>query len=96
VWCALEAAALTAMRQPDITVETFDQADVRFHIALVAASDNEAMHLIMLAVRQSIADHLLDALHQLPQSSPRCATSPISTPPFSRRCGAAMASGPQN
>lgn len=40
----------------------FEQADVRFHVALVAASGNEALQLVMLAVRDSVSAHLLDAL----------------------------------
>jgi DNA-binding FadR family transcriptional regulator len=40
----------------------FEEADVRFHVALVAASGNEALQLVMLAVRDSISAHLRDAL----------------------------------
>ncbi|MBV9164305.1 MAG: FadR family transcriptional regulator [Pseudonocardiales bacterium] len=61
-------AALDDMRRLDISAEEFEDADVRFHVALVAASGNEAMHLIMLAVRDAIAEHLRDALHELPRS----------------------------
>jgi DNA-binding FadR family transcriptional regulator len=63
-------AALAAMDEaPDI--EAFEQADVRFHLALVGASGNEALQLVMLAVRDSIAAHLLDALRGLDE--PRAA-----------------------
>ncbi len=62
--------ALAEMARPDVTVDEFDQADVRFHLALVASSGNQAMHLIMLAVRDAIADHLLEALRQLPRTGP--------------------------
>jgi DNA-binding GntR family transcriptional regulator len=43
-------------------IEAYDELDVRFHVALVRASRNEAMHLAMLAVRDAVARHLLDAL----------------------------------
>lgn len=43
-------------------VEAFEQADVRFHLEVVRASGNEALTLVMLAVRDSIASHLLAAL----------------------------------
>ena len=55
-------AALEAMRRPGIDADAFHDADVRFHVALVAASGNQAMHAIMMAVRESIAEHLLAAL----------------------------------
>jgi len=55
------------MREHDVSVEEFDHADVRFHLALVAASGNEAMHPVMLAVRDSIAQHLLEALRLVPE-----------------------------
>ena len=53
---------LEEMADPEISVETFDEADVRFHVALVRASGNEAMHLVMVAVRDAVARHLLEAL----------------------------------
>jgi GntR family transcriptional repressor for pyruvate dehydrogenase complex len=55
-------AALDEMGAPRVSAADFDAADVRFHLALVAASGNEAMHLVMLAVRESVASHLLEAL----------------------------------
>jgi GntR family transcriptional repressor for pyruvate dehydrogenase complex len=58
--------ALAEMDDPDVTPEGFDAADVRFHVALVAASGNQAMHLVMLAARHAVARHLLDSLHSLP------------------------------
>jgi GntR family transcriptional repressor for pyruvate dehydrogenase complex len=54
--------ALDAMGARGVSAEDFDAADVRFHVALVAASGNEALHLVMLAVRESVASHLLAAL----------------------------------
>ena len=55
--------ALEDMREGEVTPEEFDEADVRFHLALVRASGNEAMHLVMLALRDPVARHLLSALH---------------------------------
>jgi GntR family transcriptional repressor for pyruvate dehydrogenase complex len=46
-------------------VEAFEQADVRFHLEVVRASGNEALTLMMLAVRDSIASHLLEALRAM-------------------------------
>jgi GntR family transcriptional repressor for pyruvate dehydrogenase complex len=54
--------ALDAMSAADVSTEAFDAADVRFHVALVRACGNEAMHLVMLALRDPVARHLLDAL----------------------------------
>lgn len=53
---------LEQMADPSIGVEAFDEADVRFHVSLVRASGNEAMHLVMMALRDPVARHLLDAL----------------------------------
>lgn len=61
------AGAVAAMRAALDDVEGFEQADVRFHLALAAASGNEAVHLVMLAVRDSIGTHLLDALRADPE-----------------------------
>lgn len=59
-------AAIEEMRGAVGDPEAFEQADVRFHMALVAASGNEAIQLVMLAVRDSISAHLLDALRAEP------------------------------
>lgn len=59
-------AAIEEMRAATSDPEAFEQADVRFHMALVAASGNEAIQLVMLAVRDSISAHLLDALRAEP------------------------------
>lgn len=57
---------LEQMRDLGIGVEAFDAADVRFHLALTAASGSAAIHLVMLAVRESIAGHLLEGLRAAP------------------------------
>ena len=59
-------AALADMRRPGIGVEEFEEADVRFHVALVRASGNEAMHLVMQVLRQTVARHLLEVLNAQP------------------------------
>jgi DNA-binding FadR family transcriptional regulator len=59
-------AALEQMRAIEDDVAAFERADVRFHVALVAASGNEALQLVMLAVRDSVSAHLREALAELP------------------------------
>jgi DNA-binding FadR family transcriptional regulator len=49
-----------------VGIEAFDEADVRFHVALVWASGNEALHLVMQALRQAVARHLLEYLRARP------------------------------
>lgn len=60
--------AVEAMDDGAMGIEEFDGADVRFHVALVRASGNEAMHLVMLSLREPVAAHLLGALRT--QSEP--------------------------
>lgn len=62
--------ALQEMERSDLSVARFDEADVCFHVALVKASGNEAMHLIMLALRDPVADQLLEALVRLDDPNP--------------------------
>jgi GntR family transcriptional repressor for pyruvate dehydrogenase complex len=62
--------ALEEMEDPGVSVQVFDETDVRFHLALVRASGNEAMRLVMHAVRGSIARHLLSALAALEDPIP--------------------------
>jgi DNA-binding FadR family transcriptional regulator len=61
--------ALTEMRAGD-DIQAYDEADVRFHVALVRASGNEAMHLMMLALRDPVAQHLLESLRADPDPPP--------------------------
>jgi GntR family transcriptional regulator, transcriptional repressor for pyruvate dehydrogenase complex len=46
----------------DDDMEAFDEVDVRFHVALARASGNEAMHLVMLALRDPVTEYLRAAL----------------------------------
>lgn len=62
-------AALAAMDAAGTDVDAFEVADVQFHLALVEASGNSALRLVMLAVRSSISEHLRSALHRLPDVS---------------------------
>lgn len=62
------ASALAAMRDITDDVEAFEAEDVRFHLALVQASGNEALYPIMLAIRDNISLHLLLALRSAPDA----------------------------
>jgi DNA-binding FadR family transcriptional regulator len=54
-------AALREMR--DATdIETFDEADVRFHVAIADASGNGAMNLVVEALRGSMSPYVLEEL----------------------------------
>jgi len=50
--------ALEVMREPRVTQAAFYEADVEFHGALVAASGNQALWLVMLAVKDSMRQYL--------------------------------------
>jgi DNA-binding FadR family transcriptional regulator len=58
------AAAHEAMCAPGLGAEAFEAADLRFHVALARASGNEALHLVMLAVRDAIGRYLLDRMRR--------------------------------
>ncbi|WP_437671616.1 FadR/GntR family transcriptional regulator [Sorangium sp. So ce131] len=55
-------AALAEMERPEASPDEFYRADVAFHVALVAASGNQALALVMLAVKDSIGLHLDEAM----------------------------------
>ena len=65
-WLGEARQALEDMRQPGIDVEEFERADVRFHVALVRASGNQAMHLVMQVLRQTVERHLREVLEAQP------------------------------
>jgi DNA-binding FadR family transcriptional regulator len=54
--------ALQAMGKRGISPHEFHRADVAFHVAMVAASGNQALLLVMLAVKESIRLHLDETL----------------------------------
>lgn len=58
------ATALEMMYEPGHDAESFEAADVRFHVALAAASGNQALHLVFLAVRDAVARYLLDRMRR--------------------------------
>jgi GntR family transcriptional regulator, transcriptional repressor for pyruvate dehydrogenase complex len=60
------AEAHAAMEEEGIRAEAFEAADVRFHVALAEASGNQALHLVMLAVRDAIGRYLLDRMRRRP------------------------------
>lgn len=62
--------ALADMDGGRVGVEEFDEADVRFHVALARASGNEAIHLVMSALRVAAARYLLDALRSRQDPAP--------------------------
>jgi GntR family transcriptional regulator, transcriptional repressor for pyruvate dehydrogenase complex len=79
------AAAATREPRPDLTaardqiafmraagadLEAFEVADIRFHLELVSASGNEALSIVMLAVRDTISAALLSHLQALPDPAP--------------------------
>jgi DNA-binding FadR family transcriptional regulator len=79
------AAAATRDPRPDLTaardqiafmraagtdLEAFEAADIRFHLELVHASGNEALTLVMLAVRHTVSETLLAHLNALPGPQP--------------------------
>jgi len=55
-------AALAIMERGEASAEEFRQADVAFHVALVAAAGNQALLLVMQAVKDAIRAHLDDHL----------------------------------
>jgi GntR family transcriptional repressor for pyruvate dehydrogenase complex len=57
--------SLERMHARGVGVDDFHDADVAFHLALVGASGNQAMQLVMGAVRETVAAYLLDVLRSL-------------------------------
>ena len=51
-------------------IHGFERADVRFHLEIVRASGNEALSLVMHAVRDAIAARLFESLTQLDDPLP--------------------------
>jgi len=55
-------AAIETMANAQVSAAEFHEADVRLHVALVAASGNRALQLVMLAVKESIRFGIDEAL----------------------------------
>lgn len=69
-------ACLDEMQQPGIEVRAFQDADVRFHVALAEASGNRALHLVMLTLRdvidrymRAMAESVADVGLRLPKAA---------------------------
>lgn len=58
------------MRAAGSDVKAFFGADIRFHLEVVRASGNEALTIVMLAVRDSLSKALLSRLEALADPSP--------------------------
>jgi GntR family transcriptional regulator, transcriptional repressor for pyruvate dehydrogenase complex len=58
--------ALATMRQPEVSVDDYEAADIAFHLALAAATDNEALYLGIMAIREAASRHILADLHARP------------------------------
>jgi DNA-binding FadR family transcriptional regulator len=61
---------LAFMRAAGTDIEAFETADIRFHLELVQASGNEALTLVMLAVRHTVQKTLLAHLQSLARPRP--------------------------
>lgn len=55
---ALMREHLASMRRQGISVAEYQEADMRFHVALAQASGNEALHLVMLTLREVIGRYM--------------------------------------
>ena len=51
--------ALRKMQEPGISVDDYEAADVAFHLALAAATDNEALYLGIMAIREAASRHIV-------------------------------------
>jgi GntR family transcriptional regulator, transcriptional repressor for pyruvate dehydrogenase complex len=67
--------ALIAMKKPNVDIETFRAADLRFHKSIVAACGNQAFPLVMGVLRDAIGGHLGEALKR--KKSPRAAMNEL-------------------
>lgn len=64
LWFEQAHAALDVMHRPGLSAQQYEEADVHFHMALVRGSGNEAMYLVMAAIRGAIGMHLLGHLEK--------------------------------
>jgi GntR family transcriptional repressor for pyruvate dehydrogenase complex len=65
---ALMRAALVAMDEPEIDIETFNQVDTDFHVALADAGGNRLMSDVTRAIRESVRMPILASMSALPQT----------------------------
>jgi DNA-binding FadR family transcriptional regulator len=59
-------AAIAAMKAPDVDLDAFRAADLRFHRTLASAAGNAAFPLVMGVLRSAISAHLGEALAREP------------------------------
>lgn len=60
-------AALAVMQSPGVALQDYDQADIRFHTALVAASGNPGFLAVMLSARDNLTRYLEERLRRAPR-----------------------------
>ena len=65
---ALMRAALVAMDEPEIDIETFNQIDTDFHVALADAGGNRLMSDVTRAIRESVRMPILASMSAMPQT----------------------------
>jgi GntR family transcriptional repressor for pyruvate dehydrogenase complex len=58
--------ALAVMKSPEVSLQDYDQADIRFHTVLVAAAGNPGFLAVMLSVRDNLTGFLEQALERVP------------------------------
>lgn len=58
-------AAIAAMKKRGIDVDTFREADLRFHRELALLAGNSAFTMVMGVLRSAISSHLGEALHEV-------------------------------
>lgn len=64
----LMRAALLAMDEPEMDIETFNQVDTDFHVALADAGGNRLMSDVTRAIRESVRMPILTSMSALPQA----------------------------
>ena len=58
-------ASLAIMDTPGVSLETFNDADTAFHVAIAHASDNQLLSDLTGAIRDSLRRPILDAFHEV-------------------------------
>ena len=62
LWLEQARDALSAMHRPELTAAQYEEIDLVFHMALARGSGNQALFLVMSALRGAVARHLLAQL----------------------------------
>ncbi|MGO2845742.1 MAG: FadR/GntR family transcriptional regulator, partial [Brevibacterium aurantiacum] len=58
-------ASLAIMDTPGVSLETFNDADTAFHVAIAHASNNQLLSDLTEAIRGSLRRPILDAFHEV-------------------------------